>query len=160
MVTMKYWEHQKWNIATAQPKIPQKFKMGNIYFTSVAILGGKLHRSNPTNRNYVNKESNGLLSDIITLGTHVHGGDTILNGLICVYDLGQRAHVPKNLHGRCIVGPFERVFHEISLWRRNRAIVSFIFHKSIFVHFHHKGDVFYNRYSNTEGGGKDMVYPV
>ena len=149
---MKYWEYQKWNIATAQPKIPEKSKMVNIYFTSVAVLGGKLHISHPTNMNYVNKKSNSLLYDIVTLGTNVHGGDTILNDVICVYDLGQRTHVLKHLHGRCIVGPFERVFHEISLWRRNRAIVSFIFHKSIFVHFHHKGDVFYNRYINTEEG--------
>ena len=104
----------------------------------------------PKKSNHVHKYQNGLLYDIITLGTNVSGDNTVFNNGIRVYNLGQRAHALKHLHRRYIVGPFEKLFHGDTLRIGNRAVISFIFHKSIFLHFHCKGDVFYNRYINKE----------
>ena len=42
METMKYWEQQKWNIAAAKAKIPQKHIIGNTWFTNVAVVGERL----------------------------------------------------------------------------------------------------------------------
>ena len=100
---------------------------------------------------------------MITLGTNVSGGDTVFNDricIICVYDLVKRSHVLKHLHRRCIIGPFEKSFHEGLFWRGNRDVISFILHKSIFLHFYHKGDVFYSRYIDTEYQKNTMMEPV
>ena len=37
--------------------------------------------------------------------------------------LGKRAHVLKYLHGICVVGTFERCFHEGSILRLHRAVI-------------------------------------
>ena len=49
-----------------------------------------------------------------------------------------------------ILGPFERCFHEGSLWRGHRAAMSFIFTKQKFVHLFFHWDWFYNRYINSK----------
>ena len=54
--------------------------------------------------------------------------------------LGNRAQYLKCLHEKIIFGPFERCFHEGSLWKGHRALVSFILKKQIFVHFFYHGD--------------------
>ena len=41
-----------------------------------------------------------------------------------------------------------RKIHEDLILRRNIAFVSFIIYKSTFLHFHHKGDLFYKNYIN------------
>ena len=64
--------------------------------------------------------------------------------------MGQRAHVFKHFRGRCIIGPFENIYHKGTLWRGSRAIIYFILRKLIFINFHYKGDTFYDRYINTE----------
>ena len=80
----------------------------------------------------------------MTLGTNGSGGDNfVLNNSIIIYNLGIRAHVLKNLYGRCIAGTFEKVLHEDTLWRGNRAFISFILNKKVFLHIYHCGDVFY-----------------
>ena len=60
--------------------------------------------------------------------------------------MGIRAHVLKHLNGSCIAIPSEKMFHEGTLWRGNRLVISFILHKSSFIHLYHQRDVFYNRY--------------
>ena len=64
-------------------------------------------------------------------------------------DLGSRAHILKHLHGGMIFGPFEKVFHEGTLWSGYRAVIYFILTKTIFLHFFRHGDQFYNRYLNS-----------
>ena len=80
-------------------------------------MGGELFSSYPKNKNHVHKDQNYLLYAIITMVTNVSGGDTLFYDGIHVYDLGQRSHVLKHLHRRCIIGPFEKKFREGSLWR-------------------------------------------
>ena len=47
-----------------------------------------------------------------------------------------------------IFGPFEKVFHEGTLWSGYRAVIYFILRK-IFLHFFCNRDQFYKRYINT-----------
>ena len=56
------------------------------------------------------------------------------------------AHVLKHSHGRCVVGPFDKILHEGSIWNGHRSVLSFILHKSIFIHFMHHGTRFYDNY--------------
>ena len=65
--------------------------------------------------------------------------------------MGKRAHVLKHSHGRCVVGSFDKILHEGSLWTGHRAVISFILHKSTFQHFVQCGTKFYeNIYVITE----------
>ena len=57
--------------------------------------------------NHVNKYSKDLVSVITTLGENISVGDTVLNDRFKTSELGSRAHVLKNLHGRMISGPFD-----------------------------------------------------
>ena len=76
---------------------------------------GKLYSYHPKNINRVHKDQNYLLSAIIALGTNGSGSCTFFCDLIHVYDLGQRSHVLKHLHVRCIISPFEKKILEGSL---------------------------------------------
>ena len=118
-------------------------------FTSMDIIGGKLYSNHPKNLNHVHKDSKYLVSVIITLGKNISGRDTVLYDEVKKSDLGSRAHILKHLHGRMIFGPFEKVFHEGTLWNGYRYVISFILTKQIFPHFFFRGDRFYNRYINT-----------
>ena len=42
------------------------------------------------------------------------------------------------------------MIHEGSLWTGHRAIISFILHKSIFLHFKHNGTRFYDKYISSK----------
>ena len=42
-----------------------------------------------------------------------------------------------------------------TIWRDNRAFMSFILHKKTLLYFYHRGDVLYNRYTETED---DIIY--
>ena len=69
-----------------------------------------------------------------------------------------------HLDGRCIAGPFEKLFREVTLCRGNSAVVSFIIHKTISLHFYHRGDVFYSIYIEKEdknyiGGNDKSIRP-
>ena len=57
-------------------------------------------------------------------------------------DIVKRAHVLKHSHGRCVIGFFDKILHEGSLWTGCRTLISFILHKSIFLHFVHNGPKF------------------
>ena len=116
------------------------------YFTSVAVIGGRLFSNHPKNLNHVNNNSKYLVSVIITLGTDISVGDTFFNDGMKTSDLGSRAHILKHLHGRMIFGPFEIFFLEGTIWRGYRALISFILTKQIFLHFYRHGDRFYDRY--------------
>ena len=56
MVPISYWEHKKWNIDKAEAKVPQKYRMGNTCFTSVAVVGEKSYISHPQNMNHLHKD--------------------------------------------------------------------------------------------------------
>ena len=64
-------------------------------------------------------------------------------------DLGSRYHILKHLHGRIIFGPFEKVFHEGTIWSGYRSVIFFVLTKQIFLHLFRHGDRFYDRYINT-----------
>ena len=65
-------------------------------------------------------------------------------------DIGKRAYVIKNTHGRCVVGVFDKILHEGYIWTGPSAVLYFILHKSIFLHFIHNGKFFYDKYINTD----------
>ena len=65
-------------------------------------------------------------------------------------DLGKLLHVLNNLHGICVIGPFERCFHEGTIWIVNRSVIPLIIHKSVFTYFYHHRDIFYSIYINTD----------
>ena len=71
------------------------------------VIGGKIFSNHPKYLNHVIKDSNNLLSVIITLGENIRGGYTVFYDGVKTYDLGSRAHVLKHLHGRIIFGVFE-----------------------------------------------------
>ena len=75
------------------------------------------------------------MSVIITLETNISGGDTVFYERVKHKDLVKRAHVIKYVHGRIILGPFERCFHEGSIWRLHKALISFIITKQILCAF-------------------------
>ena len=79
---------------------------------------------------------------IIILGTYVHCGEAIFYDGEKMNDIGKRAHVLKHSHGRYVVDDFDKILHEGSIWTGHRAVLSFILHKSIFLHFLHDGKYF------------------
>ena len=107
-------------------------------------MGGRYFRNIPKNNNNVYKDEKELLLVIITLVTHISSVDTFFCDEVRIYNLGLRTHALNHLHGKCIPGPLEKVFHEVTIWRGNSAVVSFILHLWIFRLYHY-GDVFYNR---------------
>ena len=113
------------------------------------VIGGKLYRNYPKNLNHVHKDKKYLVSVIIKLGKYISGGETLFNDGVKPSEFGSRAHTLKNLHGRMVFGPFEKVFHEGTLWIGYRAVISFILKKQIFLHFFRHGNRFYNRYLNS-----------
>ena len=90
-----------------------------------------------------------LVSFIITLGKDIIGGDTVFYDGVKSCDFGNRAHILKHSHGRVVFGPFEKVFHEGTLWSGYRSVISFILTKQIFLHFYRHANQFYDRYLNS-----------
>ena len=64
--------------------------------------------------------------------------------------IGKRSHVLKHSHGRCDIGAFDKTLHEGSIWTGNRAVLLFILHKSIFIHFVNNGTRFYDKYISSK----------
>ena len=108
----------------------------------MATIGENLYTRHVKNRNYVHKDSKDLLSVIIILGTDDNGGETIFNDGENMNDIGKRAHVLNNSHGKCVDGAFDKILHEGSIWADHRTVLLFILHKSIFLHFAHHGTRF------------------
>ena len=65
-------------------------------------------------------------------------------------DIGKIARVLKHSHRRCVIGYFDITLHEGSIWTGNRAVLSLILYKSIFLHFVHNGTKFYDKYISTK----------
>ena len=91
---------------------------------------------------------------IIILGTDVNGGKTFFYDGENMNDIGKRSHVLKHSHGRCVIGAFDNILHEGSIWTHNIAVLSFILHKSIYLHFVHNGTRFYDKYISLENKEK------
>ena len=104
------------------------------------------------NLNNVHKDSKYLLSVIIILGTDVNGGETVFNDGENMNDIGKRAYVLNHSHGRCVIGSFDKILHEGSIRNGCRAVLSFILHKSIFLHFVHNRRRFYDKYISSKIG--------
>ena len=96
----------------------------------------------------MHKDIKYLVSVIITLGKDISGGGTVFYDGVKSFYFGSRAHTLKHLHRRMLFGPFEKVFHEGTLWSGYRAVISFIWTKQIFLRFFHHGNQFYDRYLN------------
>ena len=90
-----------------------------------------------------------MVSVIITPGKDISGGDTVFYGGVKSSDFGSRAHILKHSHGRMVFGPFEKVFHEGTLWSGYRAVIYLILTKQIFLHFYRHENKFYDRYPNS-----------
>ena len=90
-----------------------------------------------------------MVSVIITLGRNIIGGDTVFYDGMKTCDFGNRSHILKHSHGRMIFGPFEKVFHEGTMWSGYRSVISFILTKQIFIHFFRHKNYFYDRYINS-----------
>ena len=71
-------------------------------------------------------------------------------------DIGKTAHVLKYSDGRCVVGAFDKIIHEDSIWTGYRSVLSFILHKSIFLHFLHHGTIFCDKYITSDYRKKYM----
>ena len=71
-------------------------------------------------------------------------------------DIGKRAHVMKHSHGRCVIGSFDKNLHEGSIFTGHRAVLSFILHKSIFLHFVHNSKKVYDKYISTKNWLKNI----
>ena len=53
-----------------------------------------------------------------------------------------------------MVGAFDKNLHEGYIWTGHRAVLSFILHKSIFLHFVHNGKIFYGKYISSDNKKK------
>ena len=111
-------------------------RIGDTCLTSLATIGGNLFTRHTKNINHAYKDSKNLLSVIIILGTDVHCVVTVFNDEENMNDIGKISHVPKHSHGRCVVGPFDKILYKGSIWTGHRAILSLILHKSIFFTFY------------------------
>ena len=134
----------------SKENIPKQCIIGDTCFTSLETIGGNLFIRHPNILNHVHKDSNDLLSVIIILGTNVHGGEIVFNDGDNMNNIGKMAHVLKHPHGRCVVGPFDKNLHGGSIWTGHRDFISFILHKSIFLHFVHHGTRFYDKYITSD----------
>ena len=69
-------------------------------------------------------------------------------------DIRKRAHVLNHSHGMCVLVAFGKILHEVSIWTGPRAVLSFILHKSIFIHFVHHSTRFYDKYITSDDKNK------
>ena len=72
------------------------------------VIGSRLFSDHHKNLNHVHKYSKDLVSVIINLRVNISAGGTVFYDGVKTSDLGIRAHVLKNLHGRLIFGPFKK----------------------------------------------------
>ena len=69
-------------------------------------------------------------------------------------DVVKIARVLNHSHGRCVVGAFDKILHEESIWTVPKTVVYFILHKSIFLHLLHHGTKFYDKYIKYDDRNK------
>ena len=96
MLTIKYWENLVSMMDKAKEKIPNRCRIGDTCFTSLATTGGDFFIIHPNNLNHVHKDSHNLLSVMIIFGTDVHGGETFFYDGEKMNDIGKRAHFLKH----------------------------------------------------------------
>ena len=154
MTTSQYWQILGNMMDKAKEKIPKQFRIGDTCFTSLETTGNNLFKRHPNNINHIHKDSNNLLSVIIILGTNVHGGETVFYDGDNMNDIGKRAHVLKHSHGKFVVGLFDKILYEESIWDSHRDVLFFILHKSIFLHFVHHGTKLYEKYITSDDRNK------
>ena len=94
--------------------------------------------------------SKDLFSVITILETYVNGGEKVFYDRDNMNDIGKRAHVLNHSHGGCVFGGFDKILHEGYIWIGHRAVLSFILHKSIFLHFVRNGTRFYEKYISSK----------
>ena len=99
----------KLKLDKAKEFLPSTCRIGETIFTSMAIIGGKLYRNHPENRNHMHKDVKYLVSVIITLGKDISGGDTVFYDGVKKCDFGNISHIIKHSQGRMLFGPFEKV---------------------------------------------------
>ena len=87
---------------------------------------------------------------IIILGTYVNGVKTVFYDGDNMNDIGKRAHVLKYSHVRWVIGDFDKNLHKGSIWIGHGAFISFILHKSTFLHFVHNGTRLYEKYISSD----------
>ena len=109
--------------------IPKECRIGDACFMSLATIGGDLYKRHVKNLNHVHKDSKDILSVIIILGTNVNGVETVFYDGENMDDIGKRAHVLKHSNGRCVIGSFDKILREGSIWTGHRAVLLFILHK-------------------------------
>ena len=137
-------------------KIPKQCIICNTCFMSLATIGDNLFTRHLNNNNHVQKDSNDLLSVIIILGTHIHGDETSIYDDENMNDIGKIVHFMKHSHGRCVVGAMNKILHQGYICTVNRAVLSFILHGSIFLHFLQHCTIFYDKYITSDDGNKSM----
>ena len=96
----------------------------------MAAIRVNLYTRYAKNINHINKDSKDLLSVIVILGTNANSGETVFYDEYNMNDIGKRAQVLKHSHRRCVIGSFAKNLHEGSIWTDNRAVLSFILHKT------------------------------
>ena len=154
MPTIKYWKNLGSTMDKAKQIIPKECRIDDTYFTSLPNIGGNLYTRHVKNLNHVHKDSKDILPVIIILGTDVNGGEIVFNDEENMNDIVKIAHVLKYSHGRCVIGSFDKILHEGSIWTGHRAVLSFILHVSIFLHFVHNGTRFYEKYMSSKNKNK------
>ena len=131
-VTKKYWSTLKQKPTISNEILPSKFGIGRGGgVTSMYLISGKLISNNPKNMNHKHKDSKDLFSVIITQGKYKRGGENVFYDGVKISGLGSRARVLKHLHGRMIFASLEKYFHEGTLWRGPRSVISSILAKNI-----------------------------
>ena len=78
--------------------------------------------------------------------TNVNDRETVFNDGENTNEIGKRAHVMKHSHRRCVVGPVDKSLNEGSIWTGHEDDLSFILHKSTFLHLVHHGTRLYDKY--------------
>ena len=126
----------KLKLDKAKEILPSTCRISEIIFTSMAVIGGKIYHNHPKNLNHMHKDVKDLVSVIITLGKDISGGETVFYDGVKSSDIGSRAHILKHLHGRMVFGPFEKVFHEGTLWSGYRSVIYFILKKTSFLRYY------------------------
>ena len=131
-----------WKILRRQKKYyHQHAKLGKLFFTFIAVIGGKLFINHPKNVTHVHMECKDLVSVIITLGGGLCGGNTVCYDGMKISDMGSRAFVLKHLHGRIILFNVKKN-HKGTRRRGHGVVLSFILEKDIFIHIYCHWDRF------------------
>ena len=121
----------------AKEKIPKQCRIGDTCFTSLYTTNSvNLFTINPKNLNNVQRDSKNLRLVIMILGTDVHGGKTIFYDGEKWNEFGKIAHVLKHSHVMRVVGVFDKILHEGSIWTGRTSVLSLIFTNQYFFTFY------------------------